>query len=240
MRRHLLALTACCLLSPSAPANAPERAEPSDIPELLDTAVDKLVAEEGRWAYTRITRKYDRHDRLERLDVEQYDPSRPRGQQWDLTYRNGAPPSPEDEEEWLRKRRREMHRRDRPLIAFVDLPEAALLEETLTHAVYLVPVQPNASKRLPAGNFYVVAQVNKEREEFDHLALRTHESFRVAGGLAEIQSVEADVRFAVVDEDHPAQPIHASAIGAGRVAWLFPAGGRIEFAWSDFRRVGSD
>ncbi|HEY0968355.1 MAG TPA: hypothetical protein VGD88_13270 [Opitutaceae bacterium] len=205
-------------------------------PPVLADALTKLLADEGHWASTRTSRYFDKEGKLERTDVERYDPSLPDDQQWKLLLRNGRPPTVAEEKSWLRTRNREMRRRGRPLGAIMDLAAATLAEETRTHWVYSVPIKPGASRRLPAEKFYVLAQVHKERGELDRVAIRTTEAFRVAG-VARVENVEADATFGVIDPQYAAQPAQFIATGSAKVAWLFRVGGRLETEWGQFQRV---
>lgn len=213
-------------------------AEPtmSGAPPLLDAALQKLLADEGHWASTRTVRVYDKNDRLERTDVERYDPSQPPDGRWRLLLRNGLPPDADDVRSWERQRTREMRRRGRSLGAILDFPGTALADDNRTHTIYSVPILPGASRRLPAEKFYVLLQVHKKRGEIDRLAVRTTEGFRV-GGVARVDNVEADAVFGVIDPQYAAQPVIGTASGQAKVAWLFRVGGRVEIGWSDFKRV---
>jgi hypothetical protein len=233
MRVPLLLLLSLLAIS-LAPAR--EIASETGAPGPLDAALRKLLADEGYWAYTRTIRVFDKDNRLERTDVERYDPSQPDSGRWLLLLRNGRPPSEAEVRGWERQRRREMRRRGKPLGAILDFPAATLADDNRTHLIYSVPIQAGASRRLPAEKFFVLLQVHKERGEIDRLALRTTESFRVAG-VARVDNVEADATFGVIAPEHPAQPVAATAFGEARVAWFFRVGGRAELAWSDFARV---
>ncbi|GAB1488332.1 hypothetical protein MASR2M8_07770 [Opitutaceae bacterium] len=205
-------------------------------PPALAVALTKLLADEDHWASTRTSRYFDKDGKLERTDVERYDPSLPDDQQWRLLLRNGRPPSVAEQKSWLRTRTREMRRRGRPLGAIMDFAAAILAEETRTHWAYSIPIKAGASRRLPAEKFFVLAQVHKERGELDRIAIRTTEAFRVAG-VARVENVEADARFNVIDPQYAAQPAQFTAMGSAKVAWLFRVGGRLETEWSQFERV---
>lgn len=226
------------LLSLLAPSLAPasERATETGAPAPLDAALRKLLAEEGHWAYTRTVRVFDKDGRLERTDLERYDPSQPESGRWTLVLRNGLPPDSGVVRSWQRQRDREMRRRGRSLGAILDFPGATLADDNRTHLIYSVPILAGASRRFPAEKFYVLLQVEKTRGEIDRLAVRTTEAFRVAG-VARVDNVEADATFAVIDPEYPAQPVSGTAAGEARVAWLLRVGGRVELAWSDFKRV---
>ncbi len=220
----------------AAGAFAQPQPEPTGAPPVLDAALQKLIADDDRWASTRTMRVYDKDGRLERTDVERYNPSLPPDDQWRLVLRNGTPPSAGEVRSWQRQREREMRRRGRPLGAILDFPRATVADETAADVIFTVPILPGASRRLPAEKFYVLMQVSKERGELVRFALRTTEAFRVVG-VARVDNVEADAHFGVIDPQYVAQPVKVTAAGAGRVVWLFRVGGRAEISWSDFQRV---
>lgn len=238
MFRRMVARCLLIALLTLAPLVAQLRAadDLAGAPAPLAEALKKLLADEGHWASTRTSRYFDKKGALERTDVERHDPSVPDEHQWRLLLRNGRPPTVAEERSWRRTREREMRRRGRPLGAIMDFAAAALAEETRTHWVYSVPIKPGASRRLPAEKFYVLAQVSKERSELDRVAIRTTEAFRVAG-VAQVENVEADAKFGVIDGQYAAQPQSFTATGSAKIAWMFRVGGRLETEWSEFQRV---
>lgn len=220
---------------PSADAPTPEPPAP------LKAALDKLVADTDRWAYTQEIQEFDRSGKPEDgLTRERYDPSQPEGSQWTLVLYRGRLPSADDRATWERRKRREQRRRDRPLGEILDFARATLREESDASWSYLVPIKPGASRRLPAEKFTVQIDVGRARTEIERVRVWTNESFRLTGltGLvARVDDVQIDARFSVVDPAYPAQPSTVQAAGSGRVAWLFPVGGKAEVGWTDFARV---
>lgn len=209
------------------------RAEP---PELLAAALKKLVADDGRWAYTQTVQKFDRRGRPDGMQVERFDPSRPEEEQWTLLLRDDREPSDREQRAFQRKKEREMRRREeKSLGEVIDFERAAVVRTDEVGVVYEVPLMPGASRRFPEEKFTVLLTVHPKRETLEHFALKARESFRMVG-VAKIDRVEIDVRFAVVDPAHAPQPSVIAASGAGRVLF-FPVGGSAEITWTDFKRV---
>jgi hypothetical protein len=225
-----------------APATVPSAETPAPpTPAPLQAALDKLIADTDRWAYTQEIQEFDRSGRPEEgLTRERYDPSQPEGSQWSLLLYRGRVPTSEERSSWERRKRREERRRDRPLGEILDFPRATLREESAEAWSYLVPIKPRASRRLPAEKFTVQIDVSRARTEIARVRVWTNESFRLTGltGLvAKVDDVQIDARFAVVDAAFPAQPATVQAAGSGRIAWLFPVGGKAEITWGAFARV---
>jgi hypothetical protein len=213
----------------------------ADIPDPLDQAVKKLVADTDRWAYSQEVREFDKNGKSDGGPTrERFDPSKPEDQQWTLQLYRGRIPTETDVRAWQRQKRREAKRRERPLGEIVDFEQAVLTDETEAGWMYRLPIKPGASRRLPADKFFVLMKVGKKRMELESVSVRTTESFRLnglAGLAAKVEGVELDARFAVVEETYAAQPSVITASGSARVAWVFRVGGRAEVAWTEFQRV---
>lgn len=213
----------------------------AEIPPPLDAAVQKLIADIDRWAYTQEVREFDKNGEAEPGPTrERYDPSKPESEQRTLRLYRGRIPTASDIQSWKRQKSREARRRERPLGEIIDFERAVLGEEGDGAWIYRVPIKPGASRRLPEDKFYVLMQVDKIRHELTRVTVRTTESFRlsgVAGLAAKVDQVEIDAHFAVIDEQYAAQPAQISASGSGRIAWVFRVGGRAEVAWTEMERV---
>jgi len=242
MRRLYLVLlwafagvAAVAAADPVAPAAmAPEL---EGVPAPLAAALQKLMTDEGRWAYTQTTQVYDRAGRPEEgPDVERYDPSQPDDEQWTLLQRKGRAPTDREVRAWKRKKEKEMRRREEKSLGEVlDFVRATVQREEGPLVVYEVPLKPSASRRFPAEKFVAYLTVNRERLELARFGLKAREAFRMVG-VAKVEKVEIDAQFAAVDPQYAPQPqlIHAS--GTGRVLF-FRVGASAEVRWSDFKRV---
>jgi len=213
----------------------------AEIPPALEAAVQKLIADIDRWAYTQEVREFDKNGKaVPGPTLERYDPSKPEDEQWTLRLYRGQIPTASDVRSWKRQKSREARRRERPLGEIIDFDRAVLSEEGEGAWVYRVPIKPGASRRLPEDKFYVLMRVDQIRHELTRVTVRTTESFRlsgVAGLAAKVDQVEIDAHFAVIDEQYAAQPAQISAAGSGRIAWVFRVGGRAEVAWTEMVRV---
>lgn len=208
----------------------------AEMPAPLEAALQKLMADDGRWAYTQTVKKFDRRGRPDGLQVERFDPSQPEEDQWTLLERDGRPVAEREQRAFRRKKDREMRRREeKSLGEVIDFERAAVVQADEAAVVYEVPLVPGASRRFPEEKFTVFMTVHPERQTLEHFALKAREAFRMVG-VAKIDRVEIDVSFAVVDPAHPPQPAVIAASGAGRVLF-FPVGGAAEITWTDFKRV---
>jgi hypothetical protein len=208
----------------------------AEVPAPLAAALKKLVADDGRWAYTQTVKKYDRKGRPDGVQVERFDPLRPEEEQWTLLQRDGREPSDREQRAFQRKKEREMRRREeKSLGEVIDFDWAKAVTSTAEAIVYEVPLQKGASRRFPEEKFLVLMTVHPERETLEHFALKAREAFRMVG-VARIDRVEIDVSFAVVDPAYAPQPRLIAASGAGRVLFI-PLGGSAEITWTDFKRV---
>lgn len=207
------------------------------MPALLETALGKLQADEDHWAYTQTTQAYDRKGAPDGgPTVERYDPSQPPAEQWRLLQWQGREPDERDLRRWEKRKLKEQKRREEKTLGEVmDFDRATVREETAAEVVFAIPLQPGASKRLPAEKFMVHMTVERAREVVTGFSLETTGSFR-AMGVAKIDSIEVSADFRTVDESYAPQPHAIQARGAGRVLF-FRVGGAAEIAWSDFKRV---
>jgi len=207
-----------------------------EVPAPLKAALQKLMADDGRWAYTQTVKKYDRKGQPDGVQVERFDPSQPEEEQWTLLLRDGRPVTDREQRAFQRKKEREMRRREeKSLGEVIDFDRAQAVTSTAEAIVYEVPLQKGASRRFPEEKFTVFMTVQPERETLEHFALRAREAFRMVG-VARIEKVEIDARFQSVDPAHVPQPAVITASGAGRVLF-FRVGGSAEITWTDFKRV---
>ncbi len=208
----------------------------AEVPAPLAAALKKLVADDGRWAYTQTVNKFDRKGRPDGVQVERFDPSLPEEEQWRLLSRDGRPVTDQAQRTFQRKKDREMRRREeKSLGEVIDFERAQAVTTTAEEIVYEVPLQKDASRRFPEEKFTVFMTVQPERETLEHFVLRAREAFRMVG-VARIDKVEIDARFQSVEAAFVPQPSVITASGAGRVLF-FRVGGSAEITWTDFKRV---
>lgn len=237
--RRFLCLSLWVVAVTIATANPPAAVSPEleGVPAPLAVALQKLMADEGHWAYTQTTQVFDRAGRPEEgPQVERYDPSQPDDAQWTLLQRKGRTPTDREVRAWKRKKEKEIRRREEKSLGEVlDFGRAAVQREEGPTIVYEVPLKASASRRFPAEKFVAYLAVNRDRGELERFGLKAREAFRMVG-VAKIEKVEIDAQFATVDPQYAAQPqvIHAS--GTGRVLF-FRVGASAAITWSDFKRV---
>ena len=210
---------------------------PAAVPSLLEAALQKLQADENHWAYTQTTQVFDRQGEPEDgVTVERFDPSLPYDQQWTLLQQDGRAPTAREERAWRKRKDREMKRREeKSLGEIMDLERAREVERYAGQVVFEVPLQPGASRRLPAEKFAVLMAVDESSATLSEFMLKTTDSFRALGG-EKVDRIEIKADFAMVDPQYVPQPRRIVASGAGRLLF-FRVGGSAEITWSEFKRV---
>lgn len=238
MRRlcALLTIVAAAAAAPDDVGDDPA-ANPESMPSPLAVALEKLMADEGHWAYTRTTQIFDRDGRPKGGEqIERYDPSQPEDEQWVLVLRKGAVPTAREVRSWKKKREKEMRRReDTPLGDVLDLGHARVGREDERETVYEIPLKKAASRRFPAEKFVVFMTVNRASQTVVHFGLKAREAFRVVA-VAKVEKIELEASFATVDEKYAPQPSVILVNGTGKVLF-FRVGGSAEIKWTDFKRV---
>lgn len=213
-----------------------------ETPALLEAAIAKLVADDGRWAYTQQVRTFD-DGKVDDDRVERYDPSKPEGDQWELLKVDGRLPTQSEREKWEKRKRRETKRKEgaeqrQSLATYLDFEHATVRTETPELVSYEVPLKSLGNKRFPPEKFVVTTTVSKTREAFERIELNLREAFRVKGvlGLAKIDSAGASIRFEVVDPAHAPAVTAIDANGTGRIIFI-KVGGQAELRRSAYQRV---
>lgn len=241
MRRFFFIFLWASALAGATPADpSPATAvspELEGLPAPLAAALQKLMVDDGHWAYTQTTQVFDRAGRPEEgPQVERFDPSQPEEEQWTLLQRKGRPPTDREVRAWKRKKEKELRRREEKSLGEVlDFARATVIRKEGPADVYEVPLKPSASRRFPAEKFVAYLTVNRERLQLERFGLRARESFRMVG-VAKVEKVEIDAQFATVDPQYAPQPQVIQASGAGRVLF-FRVGASAEIKWTDFKRV---
>ena len=224
---RILLFSLACSLSLSA-----------ETPLLLSQAVDKLIADDEHWAYTRVTRPLTRDGKpSDSVTIEQFDPSLPYGHQWTLVKLNGHAPSRAEVQSWeASKARMTKARGERTLGDILDLDHARVQSESPSSVAYVVPILREASRRFPADKFQVMMTVDKARSVLTSFSVQQREKFRVAG-VASVDSVQVDGRLASVDGRFAPVLVWARGNGRGRILGFIPVSMGREFSYADFRRV---
>jgi len=216
-----------CFISFACAAAAPR--------PLLEQSVENWLGERDHWAFTQRAVEYDDGKPRERL--ERYDPSRMGNERWTLLAINGHAPTPEEHAAWAKKKFKKARRNiDTPLGDFFDFEDAKLVSQTDKLATYQVPLRRDKNWLFQTDKVKVVVSVNKETRALEHLSASVSEPVKVLLGLAKITAGKLDLSFLNFEEDSAPGPESAQPTGSARVS-VYKFGERVEFTWSDFKRV---
>lgn len=202
---------------------------------LLADAVEKWLGERDHWAFTQRAVEWDDGRPRERL--ERYDPSKLGNARWTLLAINGRVPTEEEREAWAKKKFRKKRRNfDSPIGDYFDFKDATIVSETPHLVHYEVPLRHDKSWLFQADKVRVVVTVNKETRALEHLTADVREPVKVLLGLAKITQGKLDLSFLNFDEEAEPGPASTQPTGSARVM-VSKFGERVEFTWSDFKRV---
>jgi hypothetical protein len=198
---------------------------------LLHDAVQSWLGERNHWAFTQRAVEYENGRPRERL--ERYDPSRPGNQRWELLAINGHPPTPEERAAWEKRKFKKKRRKlDSPLGEFFDFERARVIAEDPRTIRFGVPLRSDKDWLFPTDKVEVTVAINKETRALEHLTAQVREPFKVLLGIARVTGGSLDLEF---DEDESV-PALAKPNGHAQAS-VFRLGERIDFKWSDFKRV---
>jgi hypothetical protein len=206
-------------------------------PELLPKAIESWLGERDHWAFTQRAVEWDGDTPHER--IERYDPSQPGDARWQLLAIDGKPPTDAQREKWAAKKFKHRHHRYDPLLGdFFDFHEARVVAETPKLVRFSVPLRTDKNWLFPVSKVDVRVTINKETRALEHLTARVREPFKVLMGIARVTGGELDLNFLPFD-DSEAGPEDAKPSGTARVS-VSKLGERVDFTWSDFKRVNPD
>ena len=219
------------------------------VPPLLADAIQKVLADANRWAFTQTIVEENGKGEETKRTVVRYDPSKPYAEQYAVISVDGKPPSDSDRSKYRRRGERRGDRMEKAesegrtdtigsrqsLGELMDLERATQAAEDKTSVMFEVPLRKEGNKRLPPEKFFVLARVNKTTRAFERVEAKLREPIRAALVL-NIKSGEGLIEFKTVD------PKFAPAIsrleGTGSYSILFIPGGRsYEVKHDDFKRV---
>jgi hypothetical protein len=200
----------------------PAPGAPPAAPALLEDAFNKLMENQGHWAYTQAQTLSGVTAALGRETVFRFDPSKVYAEQFAPLTVEGRPPTTRERDEFrdigervAKHRLREKRETDRHTgdelqlnlnfkIVTPDLAKATVVGETATSVTYAVPLREKGSAGGPAfDQFQVTARVNKQRHEFEHATFRQRTPMRV-DVVAKVSDAVIDCDFAPVDPAFPA------------------------------------
>lgn len=220
-----LALLLACL-----PARA-------DTPPLLQTAVDNWVAGKQEVAFTQRTRTLTDSGEVKEERVERYDPSLPDNRRWHLLEVDGKPPTDAQRAEIEQARNNKPRKKaNKPPAEVLDFANATVHAQTKDTVTYEVALRANAAWFVQTENIAVLITVGRQSKAVEHVAVTLRATVRVALGLAKITDVDFDLTFEPPEK--PAKKGQPDDEAAGKAsASITKLGRRMEYAWSDFKRV---
>lgn len=202
---------------------------------MLESAVERWLGERDHWAFTQKAVEYDDGKPRERL--ERYDPSRPGNARWTLLAIDGRAPTAEEHAAWARKKFRKDRRKfDTPLGDYFDFREARVAAETADNIEFEVPLRRDKNWLFQTDKVRVVVTINKETRALVHLRASVREPVKVLLGLARITAGRVDLSFLNFSDEAEPGPETTQPTGTARLS-VSKLGERVEFTWSDFKRV---
>lgn len=201
-------------------------------PVLLRAAADRWLAERDHWAFTQFVREYqDNQVKEERW--ERYDPSRPDGQRWELLKVDRREPTPEEREQWNKRKNKKHRHPPKPIEDYFDFDHARITGVQGDIVRYELPLRKTINWLFPTEKVEIIIAVNRATRAIEEVRARISEPFKVALGFARILDVDLDVQ---VPPAEAANPSTAQPDGTAYVV-MTKMGERAEYSWSDFKRV---
>ncbi len=203
--------------------------------ELLQQVANAWLGERNHWAFTQLVREYEGKDgkEVKQERLERYDPSQRYISRWRLISINGRAPTPEEWNDWSRRKNKKHHHPKTSVADNFDFANARVLEETPSLIRYDLPLRNNVEWLFPINKVELIITINRRGPALEAVQARISEPFRVALGLARILDIDLDLQMqapATVD------PADAKPSGTAR-AVVSKLGGRVEYFWSNFQRV---
>jgi hypothetical protein len=203
---------------------------------LLQKAADKWMGERDNWAFTLHVKEYD-GGQVKGEREERYDPSKPGIGRWELLSVNGKAPTDERRAEWQKRKTAKRKNPGKPLNEYLALEDATVDKQTDKVICYRVPLRNNNSWLFPTDKVDLRVTVNRQTLAIEDVMAGIDEPFRVAMGLGKVLDVDFDVQMNPSEKKGQAgEPAAAQPDGTAKVV-VNKMGERIEYAWSDFRRV---
>jgi hypothetical protein len=200
---------------------------------LLEGSVEKWLGERDHWAFTQRAVEYRRdgstYERLER-----FDPSQQGNARWKLLKIDGHAPTDDERIAWERKKFKKNRRRfDSPLSEYFDFDRAQAVSADAKVVNFHVPLRNDKNWLFPTDKVDVTVTINKETHGLERLSAKVREPFKVLLGIARITNGAIDLTFDEAAEPGPgtAQPNGTARVSVSRF------GERVDFEWSDFKRV---
>jgi hypothetical protein len=221
--RRLFAGVALSLGVAAASGQQPVPVRPAEEPPpLLEDAFNKMIDNQGHWAFTQVQTLTGFTAALGRETVFRFDPSKPYAGQLAPLKVEGHDPTDRERREFreigerMAKRRAEdkrdttRHTGDElkinlnSRIVTPDLLHATVVNEDATSVTYAVPLREKGAAGTSAfEGFEVTARISKQRREFEHATFRQRAPMRV-DVVAKVSDAVIDCEFAPADPAFPA------------------------------------
>jgi hypothetical protein len=199
---------------------------------LLRQVADNWLNERGHWAFTQVVREYD-DTTLKQERRERYDPSRGWANRWELISIDNRAPTDAERETWMHRKNKKPRKNKPTATESFDFENAKVIEETAQTVRYELPLRNGIEWLFPTNKVELVITINKTGPALEQVQARISEPFRVALGLARILDIDLDLQMAP-----PPTPDPADAKPSGTAhAVVTKFGDRVEYFWSEFKRV---
>ena len=203
---------------------------------LLNRAAGPWLGEGNRWAFTVRVREFDRTE-VKEDRVESYDPSKPEAEKWTLVTVDGQEPTDQRRQAWQKVKARRHFKTPLSLAEYLDFENVQIASFAAGSISYRLPLRSNRNWLFPLDHIALTVTVNRATHGIEEVMAGLDEPYHVAFGLARILAVDFAVKTNLSGQAGPVPgPAMARPQGRAQVV-IARLGERIEYSWSDFRRV---
>lgn len=205
-------------------------------PPLLEQAAEKWMGERDNWAFTMQVREFE-GGQVKEERRERYDPSKPGLTRWTLLTVNDKPSTEERRAEWQKRKTKKRPKPGKPLNQYLDFERGTVVKEDARTACYHLPLRANHSWLFPVDKVSLLVTINKSTQAIEDVTAGIEEPFKVALGFARVMDVDFDLQLNHSKRDgEESDPALTKPEGTAR-AVVNKLGERVEYVWSDFKRV---
>lgn len=224
------------------------------VPAPLEAALKRGAEEFERWAYTETTVTRDRAGKAKKGEtIVRVDPSKPYEEQFTPLKIDGREPTEKQRAKYRQRgiaHGKELEQEaakaasgvEEPVSinlgdrrAMVDFANARLVTEEGSLLTYELPLRPMDGNGFPVEKFQLVVRVDRERQSFEHAALRLVAPLRVMA-IAKVQRGEMTAAFTIVDPKLPSV-LSAMRMDYSASVLLVKKSDSFETTRADFQRV---
>lgn len=224
------------------------------VPVPLEAALKRGAEEFERWAYTETTVTRDRAGKAKKGEtIVRVDPSKPYEEQFTPLKIDGREPTEKQRAKYRQRgiaHGKELEQEaakaasgvEEPVSinmgdrrAMVDFANARLVTEEGSLLTYKLPLRPMDGNGFPVEKFQLVVRVDRERQSFEHAALRLVAPLRVMA-IAKVQRGEMTAAFTIVDPKLPSV-LSAMRMDYSASVLLVKKSDSFETTRADFQRV---